>query len=67
MSDHTTRLSDLIAQNPQLQSFPELLEAVGMHGKSGATMLEVDIKPDYPDTPRNWESQVEMAFTWWGR
>lgn len=67
MSDSTTRLSDLIVRNPQLLSFPELLEAVGRHGKDGATMLEVDIKPDFPDTPRNWETQIETAFTWWGR
>jgi len=65
--DTLTRLSDLIVSNPQLVSFADLLEAVGRHGKVGATMLEVDIKPDFPDTPKNWESQIETAFTWWGR
>ncbi len=67
VSETTTRLSDLIVRNPQIQTFPDLLEAVGQHGKAGATMLEIDIKPDYPETPRNWESQIETAFTWWGR
>ena len=64
MSHAVTRLSDFIIRNPDIMTFAELLVAIGKHGKAGATMLQVDIKPDFTDTPRNWESQVEMAFTW---
>lgn len=64
MSDTITRLSDFIIRNPEVLTFADLMKAVGKHGKAGATMLQVDIKPDFADTPRNWESQVEMAFTW---
>ena len=45
-------------------NFPELLEKIGELGRAGTTMLQIDIKPDYRDTPKNWENQVESAFTW---
>ncbi len=67
MSHAVTRLSDIIIQNPQVRSFPELLELVGRIGFNGATMLEFDLKPDFPDTPRTWETKLEWSFTWWGR
>ena len=64
MSDHITLLSEFIIRNPEIMNFTDLLSAVGRHGKEGATMLKIDIKPDYRDTPRNWENQIEIAFTW---
>jgi len=67
MSDNMTRLSDFIVRNPDVMTFTDLLTAIGNHGKQGATMLQVDIKPDFADTPRNWENMVEEAFTWGAR
>ena len=64
MAGHITLLSELIIGNPQVLSFAELIALVGNHGKAGATMLQIDIKPDYRDTPKNWESQIEAAFSW---
>ena len=64
MSGHITLLSELIIGNPQVMNFSELLALIGSHGKGGATMLQIDIKPDYRDTPKNWESQLEAAFSW---
>lgn len=59
------RLSDIIVQNPDAGSFQDLLTAIRDRAEAaGKAMLEIDIKPDYPDTPRNWEFQVESAFTW---
>jgi hypothetical protein len=59
------RLSDIIIQNPQAGSFNDLIEAIKVRADAaGKAMLELDIKPDYPDTPRNWEFLVETAFTW---
>jgi hypothetical protein len=36
---------------------------VAMAAKDGARFLKYDIKPDYKDTPRRWEFQIENAFT----
>ena len=67
MPDNMTRLSDFIIRNPDVLTFADLLVVIGKHGKDGATMLQVDIKPDFADTPRNWEMLVENAFTWGSR
>jgi len=65
MSENMIRLSDIIIQNPQAQSFPELIAVIRQRAEqAGQAMLEIDLKPDYPDTPRNWEFLVESAFTW---
>lgn len=58
-------LSDIIIRNPQARSFNELIEAIKLTADdAGKAMLEMDIKPDFPDTPRNWEFLIETAFTW---
>jgi hypothetical protein len=56
-------LSEIIIQNPQINSFEELLQAVRQRGSEGQVLIQFDIKPDYPDTPRNWQWQIESAFT----
>jgi len=67
MSTSTVKLSEVIIRNPQVMTFPDLLETIGKRGADGAVMLEIDLKPDFPDTPRDWETKVEQAFTWGGR
>ncbi|MBT6094433.1 MAG: sulfur relay protein DsrC [Rhodospirillaceae bacterium] len=58
-------LSNIIIRNPDTASFQELIEVIKHHAdQAGKAMLEMDIKPDYPDTPRNWEFLIETAFTW---
>ena len=58
-------LSDIIIRNPQARSFQQLIEVIRLTADAaGKGMLEMDIKPDFPDTPRNWEFLVESAFTW---
>jgi len=58
-------LSDLIIQHPEVNSFADLLGAIRKRAELGERyMLEVDLKPDFPDTPRNWEFLVEEAFVW---
>ena len=56
------KLSDIIIQNPQINSFPELLEAVKAMSSEHMLYLNFDVKPDYRDTPRNWQWQMEKAF-----
>lgn len=57
-------LSELIIQHPEVNSFGDLLTVVGARAKQGEVLLHFDIKPDFPDTPRNWEMELENAFYW---
>jgi hypothetical protein len=56
-------LSDVLIAYPDLQHFDDLLQAiqhVAVH--SGEIHLKIDVKPNYPDTPDNWEDRIEGAF-----
>ena len=55
-------LSEILIQNPQLESFDQLLEVVKERSKS-ETFFRIDVKPQYADTPENWEDRLEAAFT----
>ncbi|NQV83470.1 MAG: sulfur relay protein DsrC [Rhodospirillales bacterium] len=58
-------LSNLIIQHPEVNLFVDLLGTIRKRAELGENyMLEVDLKPDYSDTPRNWEFLVEEAFVW---
>lgn len=57
-------LSEILIQNPQLESFDQLLELVRDRARSsGEIHLKIDIKPNYGDTPGNWEDRIEGAFS----
>ncbi len=57
-------LSEIIIQHPEVNSFNELMAAVRKHASAdGEVFLNVDIKPDYRDTPRDWQWRLEAAFT----
>ena len=55
-------LSELLIQNPGLESFDQLMQEIGRQAQQGEIHLKIDIKPNYPDTPSNWEDKVEGAF-----
>jgi len=55
-------ISDIIIQHPEINSFDELLAAVRHITSDDMLFLEFDIKPDYRDTPRDWQWQLEGAF-----
>ena len=55
------RLSDIIIQHPEVNSFPELLDKVRAMTSENMIFLNFDVKPDYRDTPRNWEWKLESA------
>ncbi len=55
-------LSEVLIQNPHLESFNQLVEVIGQQAQQGEIHLKIDIKPNYPDTPSNWEDQIEGAF-----
>ncbi|MCW2306296.1 sulfur relay protein DsrC [Rhodobium gokarnense] len=60
-------LSDLIIQHPEVTTFEDLKKLVVEAAKSGERFLHFDVKPDYRDTPRNWEIKLETAFYWGDR
>jgi hypothetical protein len=55
-------ISQIIIENPQVNSFKDLLEMVEQEAKHGTLHMQFDVKPDYRDTPRNWEVRLEGAF-----
>ena len=57
------QISEIIIQHPEINSFQELLETVRNITSEDMLFLNFDLKPDYRDTPRDWEWQLEGAFT----
>jgi hypothetical protein len=55
-------LSDIIIQHPEIDSFQDLLAAVRYISSDDMLFLEFDVRPDYRDTPRDWQWQLEGAF-----
>jgi hypothetical protein len=61
-SDGLIKVSDLIIEHPEVQTFQELKGLVTAAAKSGFRFLEFDVKPDFADTPRNWDLVLEAVF-----
>ena len=56
-------LSEVIIANSQVDSFEDLIEVIKIIAKSNVErFFRMDIKPDYVDTPENWEDRLEAAF-----
>ena len=55
-------LSEVLLKNHAMSSFKELKMAVS-DGAQGEMFFRMDVKPPFPDTPENWEDQLEAAFT----
>ena len=56
-------LSEVLIQNHQLESYSALVELIQIKAKEGEMFFDIDIKPPYPDTPDEWESDLEAKFT----
>lgn len=56
-------ISEIIIQHPEINSFDELLSTIRNFKSDNVVFLKFDIKPDYRDTPRDWQWQVESAFS----
>lgn len=55
-------LSDLIISHPEIRAYEDLELLVAEAAKSGMILLYMDLKPDYPDTPRDWQQRLEIIF-----
>ena len=56
-------LSEVLIQNHQLESYSALVKLIQIKAKEGEMFFDIDIKPPYPDTPDEWESDLEAKFT----
>lgn len=56
------KISDIIIQHPEINSFVELLNAVRGITSDNMLFMAFDVKPDFRDTPRDWQWQLEGAF-----
>jgi hypothetical protein len=49
--------------NPQIDDFEELVVVLkAISNASDERFFRMDVKPDYQDTPENWEDRLEAAF-----
>jgi hypothetical protein len=55
-------LSQLLIANQEAQSFDDLKAIVREAAQRGEMYLRFDVKPPYPDTPTDWEDQLEATF-----
>ncbi len=55
-------LSEVLIQNPQVNSFEELVDLIDEVSKS-EIFFRIDVKPQFGDTPEDWEDRLEAAFT----
>tara|TARA_Y100001935_G_C17146086_1_gene428067 strand:+ start:467 stop:655 length:189 start_codon:yes stop_codon:yes gene_type:complete len=56
-------LSQILIANQDMQSFDDLKVVLKEFAKRGEMHLRFDVKPQFPDTPLDWEDQLETAFS----
>ena len=56
-------LSNILIANQDVQTFDELKQLVRAFAQQGEMFLRFDVKPPYPDTPNDWEDQLEATFS----
>ncbi len=56
-------LSEILIAEYQLASFADLQVAVKQRAMQGERFFGMDVKPQFADTPENWESVLESIFT----
>ena len=56
-------ISEIMISNPQIDDFEELVVVLkAISDGSDERFFRMDVKPDYQDTPENWEDRLEAAF-----
>jgi hypothetical protein len=56
-------LSQVLIANQEVQTFEDLKEVIKEAARQGEMFLRFDVKPPYPDTPNDWEDQLEATFS----
>lgn len=56
-------LGEIIIGNPEIDDFESLVKVVkAISRTSNERFFRMDVKPDYADTPDNWEDRLEASF-----
>ncbi len=56
-------LSEVMIAHTDIDSFENLVVVVKHIAQSGnERFFRMDVKPDYGDTPENWEDRLEASF-----
>jgi hypothetical protein len=56
-------LSEVLMQEHELSSFDDVIEALKERARQGEMFFQIDVRPPFPDTPNDWETRLEAAFT----
>ena len=56
-------LSEVMLQGQDIESFEQLKEALKKRAGEGELFFQMDVKPEYADTPNDWQDKLEAAFT----
>lgn len=56
-------LSEVMLQGQDIESFEELKEELKKRASAGELFFQMDVKPEYADTPNDWQDKLEAAFT----
>ncbi len=56
-------LSEVMIQNPEMENFEQLKDELKKRAAGGELFFRMDVKPQFSDTPADWEDKLEAAFT----
>lgn len=56
-------LSDILKQEHETDTFEALLDILREKARSGEVHMNIDVRPPFQDTPKDWENRCEVAFT----
>ena len=56
-------LSDILKQDHDNDSFAGLLEILREKARNGEVHMNIDVRPPFKDTPKDWENRCEVVFT----
>jgi len=56
-------LSEVLMQEHELTAFDDLVEVLKQRARKGEMFFQIDVRPPFQDTPNDWETRLEAAFT----
>lgn len=60
--DGLIKVSEMMIAHPDVRSFEDLKRMVAEAARNGYRFLQFDVKPEFVDTPRNWDLVLEAVF-----
>jgi len=56
-------LSDVLKTEHAMNNFGDLLDVLREKARQGEIHMDIDVRPPFQDTPKDWENRCEVAFT----